>query len=598
VSRFSRFHQASVVPGVAQPRRAQPLSREVAQPKAQPNARANTMVIVYLRLSLTLALVTSAGVSACSKSQRPPPDGGGLEVGFEGAPPAACQLTTICDGNTVRRCDLGLTGPVIEDCGTQQRCSRGRCTSPACASVEQNATFAGCLFYAADVANVSSEISQGTTVLVTNLGAAATSVYLQLRQPEQAWMDSQSITVDPGGAGSFTLPNRQFGDAGKGMALGYRLVSDAPVSVMVIQSNDSSQTSTSSAGTLILPVAALGQTYMVTTFPQVDTPKLDAVPGSRGGAGSIAIVGTQDGTMVTIIPSASATAVDIGGGIVLLGGGPNQRRALPIDDGDLYQIFSAADGVDLSGSQIVSDKPVVVFSGNISTTYGSAAPGINSPDLANEQLLPVSAWSSTYVAAWLPPQAIGCGSLLGGPGTGRWRIVASTSNTNVSLALPPQVTVVPPSNAFTLVHPGDVYDLVASGAGDFTIKADHAISVMQGMDCEPTLSSAVAVDALLPDLLFALPANFDHELAVVRPVGGSVQLDGGVISDAQFAAAGPAFEVARIAVPACYGASPSCVHRLQGKFGVTMRGMDDVCSYALTAPTWIKCLDTGPGCAN
>ena len=61
---------------------------------------------------------------------------------------------------------------------------------------------------------------------------------------------------------------------------------------------------------------------------------------------------------------------------------------IELGDGDVLQIYSAGDGSDLSGSEILADLPVAVFSGNMTTTYGRSAPGVNSPDMAHEQMPP------------------------------------------------------------------------------------------------------------------------------------------------------------------------------------------------------------------
>jgi hypothetical protein len=42
-----------------------------------------------------------------------------------------------------------------------------------------------------------------------------------------------------------------------------------------------------------------------------------------------------------------------------------------------------------------------------------------------------------------------------------------------------------------------------------------------------------------------------------------------------------------------------CTHHLAGKFGLTLRGMDVLTSYALTAPTWPCVPGKGPmSCVN
>jgi len=352
-----------------------------------------------------------------------------------------------------------------------------------------------------------------------------------------------------------------------------------------------------------LPFHALGFEYIAVTYPQMATAKLDATPGSRGGAGTIEVVATQDATTVTFTaPPASPSlraVVDVGDGVAAA---PGDGVTFTLDDGDVLQLYSDAEGADLTGSSISANKPVAVFSGNVSTTYGRSANGINSPDAASEQLLPVSLWSQNYVAAWLPPQQkVGCTSLFGSPDASLWRIVASQDDTEITFTSSAPVVGVPSSSMMPKINRGAVLDYVVSGGGDFTVKANKPIAVMQGMDCEPALSGAVSTDLFMEDLVFALPTAFEHELAIVRQVGNWVALDGEPVESlASFtsAGAGTGYEVARVTIPPCYsvaaGVVPSaCRHHLRGKFGLTVRGMDIVCSYAMTAQTWKHCLDTG-----
>ena len=64
-----------------------------------------------------------------------------------------------------------------------------------------------------------------------------------------------------------------------------------------------------------------------------------------------------------------------------------------------------------------------------------------------------------------------------------------------------------------------------------------------------------------------------------------VTFDGDDIG-ATFVAIGEGFSVARRTIPPCYGGIDQCMHRLNGAYGLTLRGMDVACSYAVTVPTW------------
>jgi hypothetical protein len=154
-----------------------------------------------------------------------------------------------------------------------------------------------------------------------------------------------------------------------------------------------------------------------------------------------------------------------------------------------------------------------------------------------------------------------------------------------------------PAGPITLAA-GEVLELVVSG-GSFKVTATNAVLVTQGIDCEPSLALAVALDHLLDDLTFAVLPNFDQLMAVVRPQGMAVMLDGNPIDEASFAPAGTGFEVAQVPVPVCAVSKQVCTHRLTGRFGMTLRGMDVLSSYALTAPTFGGCVDlSDPTCVN
>jgi hypothetical protein len=561
----------------------------VAQPDSVAVAQLDPPTAVR---ALTLALLLMGGVGCANNTQRTIDAGGGDAVdGISFEAPATCTRNTVCDGDLVRSCEKGQTGPgpVIEECADGQVCNLGRCTSPACKVAEREASLVGCLFYTAQLDNVDSDDAQPTMILVTNPGDSPATVSIETRAAGQsAWIlsadTSSPITLGPGAAGTFSLSDSHLEGSGKGARLARRVSSDMPITVMALQSDDATADASSSAGTLVLPAHVLGTDYMAITYKQVNTAKVMEVAGSRGGAGEIGIVATQDGTHVTVTASATAPL-----GFAAEAPGP---VSLTLDDGDLYQLFSAGEGEDLSGSTIAADKPIAVFSGNISTTYGYNVDGISSADMASEQMMPIAAWSSRYVAARLMPSSGTCDLTFGTPGSGLWRILASVDETRVDFTTSTGMTNCGLDSLASLAR-GEVADLHISCAIDFLITANHPIYVIQAMDCEATLSSAVPTGTPLQDFLFALPPNFEHELVVVRQNGAPVSFDGQLMTET-FEPADQGFEVADKTIPPCFGTVAQClsVHRLTGAFGATLRGMDVVTAYAVTAPTWSQCMDT------
>jgi hypothetical protein len=199
--------------------------------------------------------------------------------------------------------------------------------------------------------------------------------------------------------------------------------------------------------------------------------------------------------------------------------------------------------------------------------------------MTHEQMPPVYAWSNSYVAAALPPQAGTCDTLLG-PGMSLWRLMVWSkqpfSRVDISVPGAPVQTVT--------LGSGVVKELTM--AGDFVVSSTEPLLLTQGIDCEPSLSLAVSAEKFIDDLTFAVLPSFDQVAAIVRKNRAVVTFDGAPIDDVNFKPVGGGIEVARWPIPTCPATAQVCTHRLQGRFGVTMRGMDIVASYALTPPAW------------
>jgi hypothetical protein len=534
------------------------------------------------RAGLALALaVAGAALAACQKS----PDF--VDAGQERDALVPCTGATTCDGTAVRACRMGQTGEVIEECGPDGACSLGRCTTPPCAKAEEDrAAIVGCAFYTFDLDNVVSDEDIPTSVIVTNPGQVPATVTLERREggasaPGFAWTGMSTALVPPMRSARFSLADSHFEGGGLAPRTAFRVTSDMPVSAAHIQSDDSTAGgSSSSGGTLLLPAHVLGTRYRAITYSQVATPELVATMGARGGAGQVVIVGAADGTQVTITPSMTSQ-LEPGAGVPPPG--PDGKLHVTLDDGDLFTLFSDRDGADLTGSEISADHPIAVFSGNISTTYGITATGVSSPDLAHEQLLPVGVWATSFVAAHLPPQLNVCDSLFATPGSSMWTIVADRPGTQVHFSSPPGAT--PPPDR--LIGAGEGFHFAA--AGSFVVTASSPIQIMQGLDCEPSMSSAVPTATFLSDYTFGVLPGFDTWISIVRAKGDAVFLDSEPVAVTP-EPANDDFEVLGVQLKPCSTTDVVCTHHLEGKFGLTMRGMDVLASWALTVPTW--CIDS------
>jgi hypothetical protein len=246
---------------------------------------------------------------------------------------------------------------------------------------------------------------------------------------------------------------------------------------------------------------------------------------------------------------------------------------------------------------------VAVFSGNVTTTYGQSAGGLNSPDMAMEQMMPTGHWSHQYIAAHLPPQTGTCDSIFPGGVQSFWQIIAAGDATVTFSSASGQPIPGLPDEMTLHAGKGVPYPYFVSSPEDFIVQSDKPILVTQGMDCEPTLASAIPGDAPSDVQVFALAPNFDHLLAIVRKIDVTnsrrVKLDNNDITSLFSRVSPPVmpgaqidngFEVARVPVQPCLGSVDQCVHTLTGAWGMTLRGMDTSSSYSTTFPSWLQCL--------
>jgi uncharacterized repeat protein (TIGR01451 family) len=174
---------------------------------------------------------------------------------------------------------------------------------------------------------------------------------------------------------------------------GVHVTSLAPVVVY-----GTNQRSFSGDAYLALPVDALGTNYILMAW------------GSGLGAGTeLSLVATENDTDVTITPTASAGSRIAG-----------EPFVLTMQQGQTYTLY-AAGGVDLTGSTIVADKPVVVYGGH---SCGQVPDGnTDFCDYLVEQMFPVSTLGTSFVA--VPYASRTSGYIL--------RVLASQDDTAVSI---------------------------------------------------------------------------------------------------------------------------------------------------------------------
>ena len=330
---------------------------------------------------------------------------GAPPLGFgEGGP--ACKGSSACSPDLHQ---VLCNGTVVQTCNADQGCAAGKCVD-ACAAAAANQSTIGCDYYAFDpdtilpgecfAAFVSNTWGSPVTIQVDFGGQPLANFTDFARLPSGsgqsiAYAPLAGNTIGPGDVAILFLASYEPANAacpagvtpaytsadaathGTGIGKAFHITTDRPVVANAIYPYGGGQSVITSA-TLLVPTSGWDTNYI-------------AADGYGGvGAPWVSIVAQADGTNVTISPTAA-----IAGGNGVQGTGAGQPHTYTIGQGDVLQLVQA-DGTELNGSPIQSDKPVAVFGG---ATCMNVPVGRASCDSGMQQLLPVRAMGDEYVYA-------------------------------------------------------------------------------------------------------------------------------------------------------------------------------------------------------
>lgn len=487
------------------------------------------------------------------------------------------------DEATVRACNADGSAYETTQCGADEACSGGACTT-VCDAAENAHTSVGCLFYALDADNLDSpdDEYQYSIVVANQDEENDTTVSLDFKVGDE-WSTFPEATVLPGEAYTFyvtcsssdplacqaenLMPDQHPEGTGIFGGMAFRLRSTRPIAAYQINSDDVNFVASSTGATILYPVGAIDRHYRAMAYPHSET-----------GASWVAVVATADDTTVTVI-STAATAT---GGVVP-GLTPGDEYETVLDEGDVLQISTAAIGEDMTGTYVEGDEDLAVFSG-----HEDAWPGGYSfnRDYLEEQMMPLEAWGKSYVASAAPLCLNDCASsdCVFESTTFRWRVLASVDDTLVSFEADGTLLGVP--SADVPLDAGEFLEFSVIGGdlnrGHFVIASDEPILVAQYLDGGPTAMALLAPDEqLLPRYGFATTEWFSDVLTITRPTGTAVEVDGAAPGGA-WTAASATHEV--ISMGICADGVSHTVEGTSGTkgetFGIVVSGNGGVCSYA------------------
>jgi len=148
-----------------------------------------------------------------------------------------------------------------------------------------------------------------------------------------------------------------------------------------------SQAITTSESMTALPTDALGTEYLILAYNSDGSSYGDQING-QSTPSQFAIIATQDGTNITIVPSVPTWQNKL------------QTQNITLNQGDVYLVQANITlnklRNDLTGSKVTSDKPIAVIAGHQRTALPINGRG-TSRDMLMEQLPPLNAWGRNSI---------------------------------------------------------------------------------------------------------------------------------------------------------------------------------------------------------
>src|SRR5690349_20793331 len=344
------------------------------------------------RLGLGCLVIAAFG---CGPAGRHNTDGG------DDAPPTCQELSCSADLHDVL-CD----GNIVTSCPSDMGCGAGGVCVPACQSAQDNQSTIGCDYYAVDPEIIADGAGACFAAFIANTWTSPVSISVE-RAGQSFPVDSfaripsgsgQSLTYAPLTGGmlqpgevailflarfGFTLTDCPPGippaytatDAavhGTGRGAAFRIQTSAPVVAYDIFPYGGGASAATSA-TLLLPTSAWDVNYVGVDAFRKSTFVAQAQP-------SMALVGKEDGTNVTIRPTA---AIQAGAGVQA--GPAGTPTTYTLGAGEILQFTQDA---ELIGSAILADKPIGLWAG---ASCLSIDVNDQACDSAHQQIPPVKA---------------------------------------------------------------------------------------------------------------------------------------------------------------------------------------------------------------
>ncbi len=390
--------------------------------------------------------------------------------------------------------------------------------TPTCDNIDEfTATSVGCEFWGAQVPSNPNSLPYGISVGNPSEDQTAHIVIEDMRGPGGSLREVTSFELAPkssqvtkiNGTGGLLQEQHMLTGTGLNPLAAFRVRSDVPVTAMQLFPVGGGPSHVSEAS-LMLPVNALDTAYIGMGWADLSP-----------NGGWVAVIAIEDGTTVTT----------------------TQGDAML----DAFDAWIYRPGDDATGFFVGADAPVAVFSGAQCTLI----PGLPwyACDHLEEQLVPLSSWGNSYVAARHPHRVPNINPQ---PEEVYWRVIAAVENQTITLEPPVEgigdsieLSAVGEHSGFATAssftaHSDSPFMLVQYMSGCYNVIKDtpQPNTCDQGPTGDPYMIQMPPVEQWLTALPFLTDTSYPRDyVTIIRESGTEVTLDClGVVSDDHFTA--------------------------------------------------------------